>query len=90
MLTETDVRSELNRVIHPSFGMSLVGLRMVEAIRVEGTTIEVDLVMNCPGCPASEATLARARERLATRCAEAVIHFHLLPKVWSPPWNSRS
>ncbi len=89
MLNETDVRSELNRVIHPSFGMSLVALRMVESIRVEGAQIEVDLVMNCPGCPASEATLTKARERLTARCSEAEIRFQLLPKTWAPPWNSR-
>lgn len=89
MLTETDVRCELNRVIHPSFGLSLVALRMVETIRVDGARIDVDLVMNCPGCPASEATVAKARERLAARCTEAEIRFQLLPKIWAPPWNSR-
>ena len=88
MVTETEVRAELDRVIHPSFGLSLVALRMVETIRVSEIRIEVDLVLNCPGCPASEVALAKARERLRRLCGDAELRFQLLPKVWSPPWNS--
>ncbi|HRE29541.1 MAG TPA: iron-sulfur cluster assembly protein [Anaerolineales bacterium] len=88
MATEADVRAELDRVMHPSFDVSLVTLRMVEAIRVSETRIEVDLVLNCPGCPASETALARARERLRRRFGEIEVSFQLLPKIWSPPWNS--
>lgn len=88
MVTEADVRAELDRVKHPSFDMSLVALGMVEAIRVSETRIEVDLVLNCPGCPTSEVALARARERLRLRCGEIDVRFQLLPKIWSPPWNS--
>lgn len=86
MLTEADIRSVLDSVIHPSFGMSLTALGMVRAVRVSAERIEVDLVMNCPGCPAAEAALVAAR-----RALEAVggrtIHLCLLPEVWRPPWS---
>ncbi len=88
MVTEAEIRAELDRVIHPSFGLSLVALRMVETIRVSEALIEVDLVLNCPGCPASEAALAKARERLRRLCGEIDLRFQLLPKIWTPPWNS--
>lgn len=88
MMTEADVRAELDRVIHPSFGLSLLALRMVEAVRVSESLIDVALVLNCPGCPASEATLARAREHLRQRFGEIDVRFQLLPKIWSPPWSS--
>ncbi len=86
MPTETDVRAALDEVIHPSFGMSLLTLDMVRAVRVSGNLIEVDLVMNCPGCPAGEVVLAQARQNLEALTGGGV-RLNLLPGVWTPPWE---
>ncbi len=85
MITEVEVRAALDEVIHPSFGMSIIALDMVRAIRVTAATIEVDLVMNCPGCPASEMALAQARQRLEVLNSGRP-QLSLLPQVWTPPW----
>ena len=50
MISEDEVRAALDKVSHPSFGMSLITLGMVHAVRVIQDGVEVDLVMNCPGC----------------------------------------
>ncbi len=84
--TEADVRTALDEVIHPSFGMSLIALNMVRAVRVLDRVIEVDLVMNCPGCPAGEVTLAQARQNL-TALNSRDVRLNLLPQVWTPPWE---
>jgi metal-sulfur cluster biosynthetic enzyme len=73
-------------VIHPSFGMSLIALDMVRAVRVSDNLIEVDLVMSCPGCPAGEVTLAQARQNLVALNGGDV-RLNLLPQVWMPPWE---
>ncbi len=86
MVTEIDVRTVLDEVIHPSFGMSIVALDMVRAVRVSEDLIEVDLVMNCPGCPAGEVALAQARRKIEALCVGAV-QLILLPAVWMPPWE---
>jgi metal-sulfur cluster biosynthetic enzyme len=86
MITEADVRAALDEVIHPSFGMSLIALNMVRAVRVSDRELEVDLVINCPGCPAGEVVLAQARRSLATLNGRAV-KLNLLPHVWTPPWE---
>ena len=86
MPTEAEVRAALAEVIHPSFGMSLIALNMVRAVRVSGNLIEIDLVMNCPGCPAGEVVLAQARRSLAGLNGHAV-KLNLLPHAWSPPWK---
>ncbi len=86
MPTEADVRAALDEVIHPSFGMSLIALGMIRAVRTNAEMIEVDLVMNCPGCPASEVALAHARQSLAELQVDTV-RLNLLPEVWSPPWE---
>ena len=86
MVTQTDVRAALDEVIHPSFGMSLIALGMVRAVRTTDEVIEVDLVLNCPGCPAGEVVLAQARRGLA-RLNGRTVKLNLLPQVWTPPWE---
>ncbi len=86
MLTEVEVRVALDQVIHPTFGMSLIALNMVRAVSVTQAAVEVDLVMNCPGCPAGEVTLTQARRRLEALNGGRV-RLNLLPQVWTPPWE---
>jgi metal-sulfur cluster biosynthetic enzyme len=86
MITEADVRAALDEVIHPSFGVSLITLNMVRAVRVHERVIEVDLVMNCLGCPAGEVVLAQARRNLEALQVSDV-RLNLLPLVWTPPWE---
>jgi metal-sulfur cluster biosynthetic enzyme len=45
--------------------MSLIALDMARAIRASDEVINIDLVMNCLGCPAGEVVLAQARRRLS-------------------------
>ena len=84
MPTEVEIRAVLDEVIHPSFGLSLIALDMVRAIRVSEGIIEVDLVMNCPGCPAGEVTQAR-KNLIALSGGD--VRLNLLPQVWTPPWE---
>ncbi len=90
MLTEADVWAALGKVIHPTYGMSLVGLQMVREIRLSSECIEVDQVMNCPGCPAGQSVLARAQQALESLLwADGVqVAVCLLAQVWQPPWQS--
>ena len=90
MPTEADVRAALGKVIHPTYGMSLVVLQMVREIRLSPERIEVDLVMNCPGCPAGQSVLARAQQALESlhRADGGQVAVHLLAQVWQPPWQS--
>jgi metal-sulfur cluster biosynthetic enzyme len=59
--------------------MSLIALDMVRAVRVSDTLVEVDLVMDCPGCPAGEVTLALTRQKIEAMCVGAV-RLNLLPQ----------
>lgn len=87
MITEAGVRAVLDGIIHPSFGMSLVTLRMVRTVRVDLGQIKVELVMNCPGCPASQAALDEAHRAIQTLAPSFSIHLSLLPEVWHTPWE---
>lgn len=88
MPTEAEIRAALDEVIHPSFGMSLIALNMVSAVRVSDGAIEVDLVMRaaCPGCLAGKVTLAQAHQNLEA-LNSGDVRLNLLPLVWTPPWE---
>jgi metal-sulfur cluster biosynthetic enzyme len=90
MLTESEVQAALSQVVHPTYGMTLNALQMVRAIRLSPDRIEVDLVMNCPGCPAGEATLLKAQHALQALFPSGAgqVIIRLLPQVWHPPWES--
>lgn len=87
MLTEAEVRAVLAEVIHPTFGMNLLTLGMVRSIRISQSSIELELVMNCSGCPAGEAVLAQVREKLSKLIGSGGTKLILLPEVWLPPWE---
>ena len=82
-IAETEACATLDEVIHPSFGLSLVALNMVRAVRISDNAIEVDMVMNYPGCPAGEVALALVCKSLAALNGRAV-RLNLLPQVWAP------
>lgn len=88
MPTEADIQAALKTIIHPTYGMSLIALQMVRVIRLFPDRIEVDLVMNCAGCPAGEAALAQARRALeALLPGGGQVIIQLLPEVWRSPWE---
>ena len=86
MPAEAEVCAAADEVIHPSFGLSLIALNMVRAVRVLDRAIEVDLVINCPGCPAGEVVLAFAQRALQALDSRTV-RLTILPQVWKPPWE---
>jgi len=88
MLTETEVRAALNQVVHPSFGMSLSVLGMVSAVRMTEAGIEINLLMNCPGCPGGQATLDSVRNALRKLNDERPVKLNVLAQAWHPPWES--
>jgi metal-sulfur cluster biosynthetic enzyme len=87
MISEAAIWTVLNEVIHPSFGLSLVALGMVQAVQVSTSAVWVDLVMNCPGCPAAEAALASANQRLRAIEGVQAVTLSLVPKAWRAPWQ---
>lgn len=85
--SEPEVRAALSRVIHPTYGMSIVGLGMLRGVAVSEAGVEVELALNCPGCPAGQLTLGRVRQALESLippgAGEVVIR--LSPESWRPP-----
>lgn len=89
MPTEAEVRAALDAIIHPTYGMSLIALQMVHAIRLFPGRIEVDLAMNCSGCASGQAAIARVQQALKTLGAPggAQVVVKLSAQMWEPPWH---
>lgn len=85
--SEPEVRAALGRVIHPTYGLSIVGLGMLRGIAVSEAGIEVELAMNCPGCPAGQLALGRVRQALESLVQPGMgqVTIRLSPEVWRPP-----
>lgn len=84
-ISEDLVLAELDRLIYPTFGESIVALGMVKSVILDEKGIQVNMIMNCPGCPAGQVTLShvhRALRKLLESADQEVI-VSLLPQVWT-------
>lgn len=88
LLSEHEVRAALSRVIHPTYGISLISLDMVRGIDISASGVDIALVMNCPGFPAGQLALGRARQALEALVPRgtAQITIRLSPEAWRPPF----
>lgn len=85
MVDRDAVWAVLGTVIHPTFGLSLVTLEMVKAVRVDGDAVTVELRLDCPGV---EAALAQVSRKLrALNPTPEPVTVCLAPEKWSPPWE---
>ena len=76
----------LAEVQDPEMPINLVDLGLIYAVRVEATTVMVELTFTAMGCPAHDFILEDVRERLLL---EPGIEEVLVKVVWDPPWSSR-
>ena len=53
-ICENQIRDALREVIDPEVGIDIMDLGLVKAVRVRDTSVEIDLVLACNGCPLSE------------------------------------
>jgi len=60
---------------------------MLRGIAVSEAGVEVELAMNCPGCPAGQLTLGRVRQALESLVQPGMgqVTIRLSPEPWRPP-----
>lgn len=86
-MTLAKIREALRGVVHPSYGMDVVALNMVRDLRLNDGTVEVRLVIPCPGCPASQVTLAQIERAVRQVNGDRRLRITLLAERWTPPWD---
>ncbi len=86
MMTEAEVRAALQAVHDPEIPvLSIVDLGVLEAIRISGEKVEVDLLPTFSGCPALGFMAEAVRSRVAALpgVGEVEVSFRL-----DPAWNT--
>ena len=90
VVTEELVREALKNVIDPEIGLDIVNLGLVYRIDVmeNGQTVDIDMTLTTPACPAGPQILDQARrEVLALSDVYKNLENVKINLVWVPFWN---
>jgi metal-sulfur cluster biosynthetic enzyme len=83
-VTEDLVKLALRRVKDPELNLNIIDLGLVYEIRVEGSSVTVDMSLTTPACPSGPELLHDA-----TTAVQAIpgVTSAQVNIVWSPPWT---
>lgn len=83
-VTEDLVKLALRKVKDPELNLNIVDLGLVYDIRVEGSSVSVDMSLTTPACPSGPELMDDATRALRGIAGVTDAQVHL---VWSPPWT---
>ena len=83
-LTEDMVKLALRRVKDPELNLNIIDLGLVYEIRIDGTTVGVDMSLTSPACPSGAELVGDATAQVSAIPGVTDAQIFL---VWSPPWT---
>lgn len=83
-VTEDRVMEVLGDIYDPEIPIDIVNLGLVYGVRIEGSTVNVDMTMTSPGCPAATQIVAEAKYLLEEIDGVSEVNVEI---VWDPPWD---
>lgn len=83
-VTEGRVMEVLGDIYDPEIPIDIVNLGLVYGVRIEGSTVNVDMTMTSPGCPAATQIVAEAKYLLEEMEGVSEVNVEI---VWDPPWD---
>ena len=83
-VTEERVMEVLGDIYDPEIPIDIVNLGLVYGVRIEGSTVNVDMTMTSPGCPAATQIVAEAKYLLEEMEGVSEVNVEI---VWDPPWD---
>jgi metal-sulfur cluster biosynthetic enzyme len=90
MITEDMVRAALKNVIDPEIGLDIVNLGLIYRVDVinEGRTVDIDMTLTTPACPAGPQIIDQARrEVMSLGDVYKGLEDVKINLVWTPFWN---
>ena len=86
--TDEEVMNALKAVYDPEIGINIVDLGLVYGVRVEDSTVNVDMTLTSPACPLGPVIQTQAHAILTGNFDDVdEVKINL---VWSPPWDPRT
>lgn len=83
-VTEGKVMEVLGEIYDPEIPIDIVNLGLVYGVRIDGSTVNVDMTMTSPGCPAATQIVAEAKYLLEEVDGVSDVNVEI---VWDPPWD---
>jgi len=83
-ITEDMVKLALRRVKDPELNLNIIDLGLVYEIRVDGTSVGVDMSLTSPACPSGAELVNDATAQVSAIPGVTDAQIFL---VWSPPWT---
>lgn len=90
MLNEDLVRAALRNVLDPEIGLNIVDLGLVYGVDVqdEGKTVQINMTLTTPACPAGPQIIEQAKQEVRTlRDVYPALEEVKVNLVWTPFWN---
>lgn len=83
-IRRNDAYHQLQRVIDPEIGLSIVELGLVYHLDIRGGDVTVTMTLTTEGCPLGDAMVAGVRDVMGELPWVDSVDVHL---VWDPPWH---
>ena len=90
VLNEDMVRAALKNVVDPEIGLNIVDLGLVYNVDIadEGRSVDVDMTLTTPACPAGPMILDSAKREIgALKDVYPQLEDVKINLVWTPFWN---
>jgi metal-sulfur cluster biosynthetic enzyme len=86
MITESHILDALRTVYDPEFTMDIVTLNMVKGVRIQGTRVDIDLVLTTPHCPLAPFIKMKIERAIRQAVPEVTeVATRILDEPWEPP-----
>lgn len=90
MLNEEMVRAALKNVLDPEIGLDIVNLGLIYRVDIleDGKTVDIDMTLTTPACPAGPYIIEQARQEvLSLSDVYKDLEEVKINLVWVPFWN---
>jgi len=84
IITEDMVKLALRRVKDPDLNLNILDLGLIYEIRIDGTSVAVDMSLTSPACPSGAELVDGATAQVGAIPGVTDAQVFL---VWSPPWT---
>lgn len=83
LVCENRIREALRDVIDPEVGIDIVDLGLIKEIRVNGTQVEIDMVLTCRACPLSDHLSDQVKRKTLGICGIEQVTVNVLDEPWN-------
>jgi metal-sulfur cluster biosynthetic enzyme len=83
-VSEDQVTLALRRVKDPELNLNIMDLGLVYGIRVDGSTVNVDMTLTSPACPSGPEIIANVEKELRELDGVEDVQTNI---VWTPFWT---